>query len=380
MSDVAIELIYRGIFQKTLAQRICRGIVLATRRAGKVGIAFSRYSDSPERNGIPAKQFAVVADDPEQLQATMAKYQPSETDVTIVLDDTLCKGIESWAWDGLHPVNELLKPDGVLLVVSGRQPGDLVKEVHRRAAPYNLAVLRGEASFSGMWVFKDDHSDVRVLGALATVCPQLLGLPTVEESVLEQYRDPARVESARGGAQEVVVRRVEAGEGNPEQPFKFRLPPLAEMEIALVVRGAPAGKGFRAGQAGFEPGRNPHYRKYSTRSMRPVTDFDACTKCGQCWLLCPDSALDTTPEGYYDVSLASCCGCGVCEESCPAKAITMVSEAAFSDNASQYLLWRRDRGAYRALTRKAAAGARPRSHGLHHWKQYQEEARAKGGA
>ena len=61
MSKAAVEVIYRGIFQKNLARNICRGIVLAAKKEGKVGIAFGRYSDSPERNGIPAKQMIVVS-------------------------------------------------------------------------------------------------------------------------------------------------------------------------------------------------------------------------------------------------------------------------------------------------------------------------------
>ena len=62
MSTVAVEVVYRGIFQRTLARNIVRSIVFAARKEGKIGTAFGRYGDSPERNGIPAKQFAVVAD------------------------------------------------------------------------------------------------------------------------------------------------------------------------------------------------------------------------------------------------------------------------------------------------------------------------------
>ena len=68
MSTGSVEVVYRGIFQKTLAKNICRGIVLAARKDGKIGIAFGRYGDSPERNGIPAKQFAVVSDNNEELE------------------------------------------------------------------------------------------------------------------------------------------------------------------------------------------------------------------------------------------------------------------------------------------------------------------------
>ena len=37
--------------------RITRGIVLSSRKAGRWGISFGRYGDSPQRNGVPAKDF-----------------------------------------------------------------------------------------------------------------------------------------------------------------------------------------------------------------------------------------------------------------------------------------------------------------------------------
>ena len=42
MATGSVEVIYRGIFQKTLAKNICRGIVFAARKEGKIGIAFGR--------------------------------------------------------------------------------------------------------------------------------------------------------------------------------------------------------------------------------------------------------------------------------------------------------------------------------------------------
>ena len=96
MTIYAVEVVYRGIFQKSLSRNICRSIVLASRLEGKIGTAFGRYGDSPERNGIPAKYFAVVADDPVELEETLAQYEPTQVDVTITVDDTLCKGVESW--------------------------------------------------------------------------------------------------------------------------------------------------------------------------------------------------------------------------------------------------------------------------------------------
>jgi pyruvate ferredoxin oxidoreductase delta subunit len=179
MSTYSVEVVYRGIFQKHLGVKICRGIVLAAVKEGKRGIAFGRYGDSPERNGIPAKQFAIVADTEEELQISMAQYEPKETDVSIAVDDTLCKGVESWAWYGLQPINKLLKKDGTLLVTSMEEPDALLAMAHTKETPYHIAVVKGTVSFSGLWVYKDDHTDVRILGAVAKVAPHLVGIRSV---------------------------------------------------------------------------------------------------------------------------------------------------------------------------------------------------------
>ena len=101
------------------------------------------------------------------------------------------------------------------------------------------------------------------------------------------------------------------------------------------------------GGKGYVPERNPYFKKYTTRTMRPVIDFDKCVKCTLCWIQCPDSCFDVTPEGLYDANMESCCGCGVCEAVCPAKdCVTMVREDAFDDNASQWEMWRTDKAKY----------------------------------
>src|SRR5437016_6513934 len=159
----AVEIVYRGIFQKNLAKNISRAIVLAAHKEGKPGISFGRYGDSPERNGILAKAFAIVATDDLTLQEGMAKYEPTQVDVSICVDDTLFKGVESWAWYGQQPINKLVKPGGTLIVTSLEEPEKLIPMAHRKEYPYKLAVIKGQASFSGLWVYKDDHTDVRIL-------------------------------------------------------------------------------------------------------------------------------------------------------------------------------------------------------------------------
>ena len=376
MGKVAVEVVYRGIFQKTLASRICRGIVLAASKEGKVGTSFGRYGDSPERNGIPAKQFAIVADSPEELEENLAMYQAEEVDVTVSVDDTLCKGVESWGWYGLQPINELTKENGTLLVTSVQGRGDLIQDAHVKDKPYNIGVVNGSVSFSGLWVYKDDHTDVRILGALCKVCPDLVSIDTMAEAIKEQWGDDLKVRSARKSFERTETRVVEPGEGNPEVPYSFDMPGWTQMEEGIIVRGIPQGEGFRGGDGGYEPKRNPYFKKYSTRSMRPVIDFDTCIKCTLCWLQCPDTCFDVTPDGLYDANMESCCGCGVCEAVCPVPdCITMVSEAEFTDNTSQWEMWEKDKTEYKGwmtnLIEKQKAESR--SHGFHHVGQYKEE-------
>ncbi len=253
----AVELIYRGVFQKTLAKNITRDIVLAAHNQGKLGISFGRYGDSPERNGIPAKSFAIVAEDEQTLEAGMAQYEPKQVDLTVVLDDTLCKGAESWAWYGLQPVHHSLKPNHTLIVISLENAATLLKSIHRREEPYKLGIVKGVTSFSGMWVFKDDHTDVRILGAIAKALPQVLSLESVEQFINEKLKNPLKVTSARTAFERFSSIEVKAGQGSPEDLFKFDLPRWEDMRCGVSIKGQPQGGPFAdpvTGQVGgFRP-------------------------------------------------------------------------------------------------------------------------------
>ncbi len=374
MGTGSVEVVYRGVFQKNLAKNICRGIVFAARKQGKIGIAFGRYSDSPERNGIPAKQFAVVADTEEEMEEYLSRYEPDNNDITIVADDTLCKGIESWAWCGLQPINRLLKEGGTLLVTSTRSPESLIGDIHRKGKPYHLAIVKAAASFSGLWVYKDDHTDVRLLGALAKVAPHIISLDSIVAAINEPKRNAAKEASARKAYDLVASTAIGADNGNDAVPFKFELPGWKQMEECLVIRGVGVKQEVPGWDGGYVPARNPTFKKFSTRTMRPVINFDTCTKCTICWLQCPDTCFDITPDGHYDANLEACCGCGICEAVCPVdRCVTMVNEETFKDNRSQWEMWRRDKQAYAAWLTEKVANQPARSHGFHHIGQYAEE-------
>jgi pyruvate ferredoxin oxidoreductase delta subunit len=377
----AVEIIYRGVFQKSLAKNITRGIVLAAHYKGKPGISFGRYGDSPERNGIPAKSFAIVASDEQALQLGMAHYEPDQVDVTIVLDDTLCKGTESWAWGGLHPVNQAVKPGGTLIVVSTQNSDDLLKEIHRRETPYKLGIVKGIPSFSGMWVYKDDHTDVRILGAIAKALPELMKFESVEKYVNTKLKNELKATSARNAFERFRTIEVKPGVGNAEVPFRFDLLKWEDMQEGVAVKGTPQGGPYAdpvtGKPGGFRPARNEKFKKFTTRSMRPVVNFETCTKCTLCWLNCPDGSFDVTPEGTYDANLEACCGCGICEAVCPVEnCITMVSESQFHDNASQYAQFKQDKAGYLNWLKTNIHPIENKSHGFRYRGQYQEQVPA----
>jgi len=225
MSALICEVVYRGIFQKNLAARITRGIVLSSRKAGRWGIAFGRYGDSPQRNGIPAKDFAIVADTKEELEQNMARYEPKHVDVTICVDDTLAKGVESWAWYGLQPLNRLIVPGGTLLVTSIQPVEGILRDIHKKESPYTMALIRAKASFSGLWVYKEDHTEVRILGALAKIAPAFLTLDAVCQAIKEsEWGSDLKVASARKAYERLETREIKITEGNPEVPYSFEMP------------------------------------------------------------------------------------------------------------------------------------------------------------
>ena len=357
----SVEVVYRGIFQKTLANRICRGIVVAARKDGRVGTAFARYGDSPERNGVPAKNFAVVASDDNELEKSLAKYEPAQVDVSICVDDTMCKGIESWAWYGIQPINKLVHPGGFLIVTSDREPEELLRHTHQKSHDWTLVVIpslerpgvfapEGSASFAGLWVYNDDSTDYRCLAAVARVAPEIISWEAVEEYVREQTKDDGRVAEARDAYDSVKIRPVRSGEGNSHFYEEYEKPGWTQMREGIIVEAMKVGT------------RNPVYKKWSTRTRRPLIDFDKCIKCTLCWLHCPDECFEVTPDGTYEVVFEACIGCSICEEVCPVEdCITMVNELNFDNNDSHYEMSVKDPEGYKQLLRSHGipVGAKP---------------------
>src|SRR3972149_6266024 len=81
------------------------------------------------------------------------------------------------------PTTPGIPPNGHPLVTPPQPAEALLKDTHKKDAPYSLWILPGKASFSGLWVYKEDHTEARVLGALAKIAPQVLGIDAVAAAI-----------------------------------------------------------------------------------------------------------------------------------------------------------------------------------------------------
>lgn len=76
-----------------------------------------------------------------------------------------------------------------------------------------------------------------------------------------------------------------------------------------------------------EAGNAVEYETGTWRAAGPVLDREKCINCLQCWVYCPDCAIDVKDEELVGFRLRYCKGCGICAQICPVQAIAMVPEA-----------------------------------------------------
>jgi pyruvate ferredoxin oxidoreductase delta subunit len=82
-----------------------------------------------------------------------------------------------------------------------------------------------------------------------------------------------------------------------------------------------------------EPGSAVANKTGSWKNMHPVLDNQKCTRCGICWMYCPEGCFKLKKETErkdvkyrFVPDLDYCKGCSICEKECPFKAIKMVKE------------------------------------------------------
>lgn len=93
------------------------------------------------------------------------------------------------------------------------------------------------------------------------------------------------------------------------QPRKSRM-------LGAVVR-VPSQDVLRGTPSIFAAGNAEQQRTGNWRLERPVIDRASCSRCGMCFVQCPDGAISLDEEGYPLIDYDHCKGCMICRSVCP---------------------------------------------------------------
>ena len=74
------------------------------------------------------------------------------------------------------------------------------------------------------------------------------------------------------------------------------------------------------------PGNAAERNTGAWRLEKPEVDYEGCTRCGLCFVECPDGAIALDEQGYPVIDYAHCKGCMICRELCPIRAIRSQKE------------------------------------------------------
>jgi 2-oxoacid:acceptor oxidoreductase delta subunit (pyruvate/2-ketoisovalerate family) len=102
------------------------------------------------------------------------------------------------------------------------------------------------------------------------------------------------------------------------QPVEFK---VAVPREADTVAGVEHAHPVLAAPSVLDVGNAIQRQTGAWRVERPLIDRNVCTRCGLCFVECPDGAISLDEEGYPVVDYDHCKGCMICRHLCPLHAI-----------------------------------------------------------
>ena len=289
---------------------------------GRHALAFPSFG--PERRGAPMRAFTKLNDRPigDRSASTRA-------DFVVYLDETLFGP----GWE------DELKPGGRVLVNSTAAFADprvtaidadgISAEVLGRAIP-NTVFLGALAALC------DEVRAEDVCEAIRQYMPEKLhakNLAVVERVLAERDAWSAGCAEAAGESACTASQVLTDATNDlaPAAPSPALLGCNGAPRVIPTLRAAHLDPAVFARTTCFEAGHLVS-KNAGWRSVRPVLDEAACTRCLLCYMQCPDGTIykvaDEEARGgiCLAVDYDFCKGCGVCAKACRCGAISMVPE------------------------------------------------------
>lgn len=154
------------------------------------------------------------------------------------------------------------------------------------------------------------------LGAAAAKLIGQISLENLESAVRSELAD---LSVAQDAIERNVALAREVFAALP--PIEFRPPPSAALPLGAGIHRLDYEPPLRAAPTILAAGNAEQRNTGDWRVERPAIDYERCTRCGLCFVACPDAAITLDERGYPVIDYEHCKGCMICREQCPLEAI-----------------------------------------------------------
>jgi 2-oxoacid:acceptor oxidoreductase gamma subunit (pyruvate/2-ketoisovalerate family)/2-oxoacid:acceptor oxidoreductase delta subunit (pyruvate/2-ketoisovalerate family) len=252
-----------------------RIIAIAAYEEGQYCQAIPMYGT--ERRGAPLTAFVRI--DNQRVRERELVHNP---DISVVLDPLIAKQ---------QAVVESLKPGGLVLLNTHENPEDV-----KLGGDFKIATV--DATTIALETLGRPITNTAILGAFSKVTG-IVKVESIEKAIKKNF--PGRVG-------EMNIAAVKRSYNEVKGP------------VQATVKSAPSEK------ADINVGGYGVLKDVSSwRVFTPEIDTDKCIGCKNCWIFCPETAIEWNEETKKpSIRYNACKGCGVCANECPVNAIEMV--------------------------------------------------------